>query len=309
MTVSRPVLTLGPILFNWPTEKKIDFYKRIADEAPVDVVYIGEVICSKRTPFFEPAIPELIEKLQRGGKTVVLSTLSLIMASRELKQLRETAASAEVMIEANDVSTMRMLEGKPHIVGPFVNIYNEGALNYALGKGAVRVALPCELPATSIAALAKAAPQAELEVQVFGRLPLAVSSRCYHARSRDLHRDGCQYVCADDPDGMTVETLEGQKFLAVNGTETISYTVCNLIAELAQLREIGVSHFRLWPHDVDMVAVATLFRDVMDGRMPAIDAYKELERLVTFAPFSNGYFSGVEGFRFTHPEMVSDLGA
>ena len=46
-------LTLGPILFHWPADKKRDFYFQIADESPVDTVYIGEVICSKRSPFFE----------------------------------------------------------------------------------------------------------------------------------------------------------------------------------------------------------------------------------------------------------------
>ena len=42
-------LTLGPVLFNWPTPMWTDFYARIADEAPVDRVVIGEVVCSKRS--------------------------------------------------------------------------------------------------------------------------------------------------------------------------------------------------------------------------------------------------------------------
>ena len=47
-------LTLGPLLFHWPAHKRRDFYLRIADEAPIDTVYLGEVVCSKREPFFEP---------------------------------------------------------------------------------------------------------------------------------------------------------------------------------------------------------------------------------------------------------------
>ncbi|MDG2404096.1 MAG: U32 family peptidase, partial [Paracoccaceae bacterium] len=42
-----PKLTLGPIAYHWSAEARRDFYARIADEAPVDEVYLGEVICSK----------------------------------------------------------------------------------------------------------------------------------------------------------------------------------------------------------------------------------------------------------------------
>ena len=37
-------LTLGPLLFNWKLERRRDFYFRVADEAPVDCVYLGEVV-------------------------------------------------------------------------------------------------------------------------------------------------------------------------------------------------------------------------------------------------------------------------
>ncbi|MCP3056298.1 U32 family peptidase, partial [Aurantimonas sp. LRZ36] len=35
-------LTLGPVLYNWPADEWSDFYARIADEAPVDRVVVGE---------------------------------------------------------------------------------------------------------------------------------------------------------------------------------------------------------------------------------------------------------------------------
>ena len=38
-------LTIGPIAYHWPAGRKRDFYARIADEAPVGTVYLGEVIC------------------------------------------------------------------------------------------------------------------------------------------------------------------------------------------------------------------------------------------------------------------------
>jgi collagenase-like PrtC family protease len=134
-----------------------------------------------------------------------------------------------------------------------------------------------------------------LEVQAFGRLPLALSARCYHARGHGLHKDGCQYVCGEDADGLSVSTLDGAPFLAVNGTQTLSFTIYNLVAELSALLAMGIGRFRLWPHAIDMVAVAEIFRAVLDDSMEVPEATSRLARLADFAPFSNGFYHGVEG--------------
>ncbi|MEH6475147.1 MAG: U32 family peptidase [Sneathiella sp.] len=288
-------LTLGPVLYNWPAEKWRDFYFRIADEAPVDVVYIGEVTCSKRTPFFAPYIPEICDRLEKAGKEVVLDTLALVMSKRERREVQELSEHAPYLIEANDISAIGQLSGKPHIIGPFINVYNEGTLEFFYKNGASRIVLPCELPVQSIEAMGRVASGRELEVQIFGRLPLAMSARCYHARSHNLSKDGCQYVCETDPDGMDVDTLDGTPFLAVNGTHTMSYTVHNLVEELGNLQSAGVSHFRLWPHDIDMVTVTQLYRDLLDRKIDCREALSSLSELVTFAPFSNGFYHGKAG--------------
>lgn len=297
MTLTASKLTLGPVLYNWQAEKKRDFYYKIADEAPIDTIYLGEIVCSKRSPFFAPYLPEIIERLERAGKQVVLSSMSLVMSPRERRELEELSEDCAWPVEANDVSIVNLLAGKPFMIGPFINVYSEGTLAYFYDQGATRIALPAELPASSISTLAGAAGGREVEVQVFGRLPLALSARCYHARSHNLSKDGCQYVCENDPDGMEVTTLDGTPFLCVNGTQTMSYTVSTLLAELNTLKQAGVSHFRLWPQDVDMVAVANLYRAVLDGREEAGGAEAHLQQLVAFAPFANGFYHSVEGMR------------
>ena len=61
--LAMSALTLGPLLFNWKPERRRDFYFRVADEAPVDCVYLGEVVCSKREPFFVDDLPAIAERL------------------------------------------------------------------------------------------------------------------------------------------------------------------------------------------------------------------------------------------------------
>ncbi len=288
-------LTLGPVLFNWPAAEWRDFHFRIADEALVDVVYLGEVVCSKRAPAIAAYLPEVVDRLRGAGKKVVLSTLALVVGERDMDAVRALAAEPDHLVEANDISAIALLAGRRHVVGPFVNVYNEGTLRSLTHGGAIRVVLSNELSGGALAVLADAADAVELEVQVFGRLPLAISARCYHARVHGLHKDNCQYVCAEDADGMVLDTLDGEPFLAINGTQTMSYTYGNLVGELGDLVAMGINCFRLWPHATDMVAVARTFRDVLDGRDDAEAGRARLAGLANVAPFSNGFYHGHEG--------------
>jgi len=298
-TTGKAKLTLGPLLFNWPADRVREFYGRIAEEAPVDTVYLGEVVCSKRAPLLGPALAEAAERLCAAGKEVVASTLALVLDAKDMAMVTAAADDETLLVEANDTAALAQLAGRHHTIGPYINVYNEGTLACLAENGAMRVCLPPELHRGAIAALA-ASGHAELELQVFGRLPLALSARCYHARAHGLHKDNCRYVCSEDPDGMPVETLAGEPFLTVNGIQTLSNSYCNLIHELGDLMEIGVRRFRLSPQDGDMIAVARLFRKTLDGVMEAKDADAELAALLPEIAFSNGYYHRREGLALIH---------
>jgi O2-independent ubiquinone biosynthesis protein UbiV len=294
---NNPDLTLGPLLFHWGADAWRDFYFRIADEADVGCVYLGEVVCEKRIGAVAKRFDAVRERLVAGGKEVVLSTLALIMSDDDLAAVKAMTGEADLLVEANDVAACALMAGRPHAIGPYVNIYNEGTLAAFAGRGATRVCLPPELPAESLEILAADAP-AELEVQVFGRFPLALSARCYAARARGLAKENCGFVCREDGDGLAVDTLDGDLFLAANGLQTLSGACGNLIAELGSLRDIGLSRFRLSPQSADMVAIARIFRDVLDGRMEAEAADRRLAELVPDMPFANGFYHGAEGAAF-----------
>ncbi|CAH2599405.1 Ubiquinone biosynthesis protein UbiV [Rhodovastum atsumiense] len=293
-------LVMGPVLFHWPAETLRDFYFRIADEAEVDTVCVGEVVCSKRMPFFKDHMPEVIQRLQRAGKEVVLSSLSLMSDKREEAAMRELIALAPGLVEANDVAVLRELGGKPHMIGPFINIYNEDALGYLVRGGAVRACLNPEVPGNVVNELAQRST-VPLEVMVFGRQPLAISARCFHARAEGRTKDGCQFACNADPDGRVVRTIEDVGFLALNGCQTLSYTCGNLVHELAPLQQAGVERFRLSPQSGDMVATARIFRAVLDGKLAPAAAVEQLSVLHPDLPFANGFYYAEPGHRFVQP--------
>jgi collagenase-like PrtC family protease len=293
-------LVLGPVLFQWPAATLRDFWFRIADEADVDAVCVGEVVCSKRMPHVAEVLPAAIERLRSAGKEVLLASLALVADEREAAAMRALADAAPGLVEANDVSLLSDLDGRPHAIGPAINIYNEDALAFLVAHGAVRACLNPELPGTLIAALAQLSA-IPLEVMVFGRLPLAISARCFHARAEDRSKDSCQFACRADADGRSIRTIEGMPFLAMNGLQTLSYGCFNLMGELAAMRAAGIDRFRLSPHSGDMVASAALFRDVLEGRLDAAGGVQRLALLHPELPFANGFWHAAPGHQFAFP--------
>ncbi|MBI5130529.1 MAG: U32 family peptidase [Rhodopseudomonas palustris] len=290
-------LTLGPVLYNWKPELWRDFYFRIADEAPVDVVVVGEVVCSKRSPFLEPHIPEVVERLAGAGKTVLMGSLTLMSLPRERKAMLELAGDDQFTMEVNDLTCLGMLGGKPHAIGPFVNIYNEATAKYFATRGATRICLPPELPLSAIRAIAQSQPDVTFEVFSFGRVPLAISARCYHARLNKLSKDNCKFVCEQDPDGLAVTTLDDEPFLAMNGVQTLSYTCASLLGDVDKLRDAGAGAMRLSPQQCDMVAVAQLFRDAIDGKVAPSEGAAKLSAIYPLKQ-SNGFLFSKPGAAF-----------
>ncbi|MCU9850139.1 U32 family peptidase [Defluviimonas sp. WL0024] len=293
-------LTLGPIPFHWSAEARRDFYARIADEAPVDTVYLGEVICSKRAPFFEADLPEIADRLERAGKRVVFSSLAEIMLKRERKATEGLCAGEDGReVEANNAAALLHLSGRPHRVGPYMNVYNEETMAFLAGRGATHFALPAELPRASVAVLAARSKALGVgtEVQVFGRASLALSARCYHARAHGRTKDNCQFVCEEDPDGMELDTMDGKAFLIVNGIQTMSRSYVNLSGAVPDMVTLGVTALRLGPQKQDMVAVAKVFRLLADGEIGPDDAGARLDALELGVPFSDGFWHGEAGYR------------
>lgn len=289
-------LTIGPNQFFWPAETVRGFYRQVAP-SPAARVVLGELVCSKRLPFWEGEIPGAIEALHAAGKEVALATLALVTLKRE-RRLTADLMDLGLPVEVNDLTALRhMPVGRPFWVGPLVNVYNEGTLRWLAKRGAVRVCLPPELPLASVATLARAGADLGVAVEVWGhgRLPLALSGRCYHARLHDRAKDSCQFVCEEDPDGRDVETLDGQPFLAVNGIQTLSQSTATAAHQVEALREAGVSALRLSPQSRGFAETVALYHQRLAGETGAGELASALRVWVPGGALSDGFLTGPAG--------------
>ena len=76
-------LTIGPNQFFWQADIWREFNRNMAADAPVDRMVLGELVCSKRLPFYQNHIPEAVEQVQASGKAVSLTSLALVTLKRE----------------------------------------------------------------------------------------------------------------------------------------------------------------------------------------------------------------------------------
>lgn len=288
-------LALGPVLYYWTQEKLQAFYEEVA-ASPVDIVYLGETVCSRRHIMRLPDWLELAKKLADAGKKVVLSTLTLIESESDLKTLRRITENGEFAVEANDMGAVHLLTGRaPFIAGPYLNIYNPQTLNLMATLGAQRWVMPVEMSREALQPLQQARPAGmETEVFSFGRLPLAFSSRCFTARFHNLPKDDCRFLCLDDPDGKTMRTRESKPFLVINGIQTQSALMHNLIGDLDSLRDLGVDVLRISPQYAHTSEIIRLFHDCIERRASPELAMQKMGSLTPEAA-CNGYWHGRSG--------------
>lgn len=297
-------LALGPLLYFWSRDDVLAFYRQVRDW-PVDVVYLGEVVCSKRRGVRLEDWLAIAEELTAAGKEVVLSTLALIEAESELLTLRRIIDNGRFVVETNDMGAVRLAADKvPFVAGPHLNAYNCETLDLLRELGAQRWVMPVELSRATLAAIQSCRPQGlETEVFAFGRLPLAFSARCFTARHYNLPKDDCQLRCGDFSDGLVLNSQEGKPFLAMNGIQTQSAATCNLIGVVPELKELDVEVLRLSPQSRHMDTIVSTFRVVIDGTLTPRQGVEAMAGLTRGEP-CNGYWYGGAGLAWLDQDEV-----
>jgi len=297
-------LSLGPLLYYWPREQVLAFYESVASSA-VDIVYLGEAVCSRRHELRLSDWLDIARQLRDAGKEVVLSTQVLIESGADVTVLHKIAENGEFMVEANDMGAVRCVENKvPFVGGPHLNIYNLPTLQWMAPLGMQRWVLPLELGRDDLALIQQGRPAGlQTEVFAYGRMPLAFSARCFTARHANLPKDDCQFKCMDYPDGLLMRTRESEEFLVLNGIQTQSARVYNLLPEVAALVKLGVDVIRISPQSAHTLRIIDLFKAVMAGQLAANVANAELQTLMP-EKACNGYWYGKPGMETVAPELA-----
>ena len=283
-------LTLGPLQYFWPRARTLAFYQQAADW-PLDVIYLGETVCSKRRELTTRDWIALASELAESGKEVVLSSLALLEAESELGALQRLVENGRFLVEADDVSAVQLCRerGLKFVGGPTLNVYNQRTLALLQDDGLCRLVLGVEQGREQVRELSEAMQAAgavmpELEIITWGRLPLAYSARCFTARALDVAKDQCGFRCIEHPDGLALATREGQPFLRINGVQVLGRDAADLGPELAELREAGITLLRLYPQAEGMAEIVAHFH-------AAINSHEPVSRIGE----RNGYWHGIAG--------------
>jgi O2-independent ubiquinone biosynthesis protein UbiV len=288
-------LALGPLLYYWPRATVLRFYADAARSA-VDIVYLGELVCSRRHEVSFDDWLAIGADLAAAGKEVVLSAQALTESEGDLKLMRRAVANGRWRVEANDWGAARLLsDTEGWVAGPHLNVYNPHTLALVAGLGATRWVAPLEATRELVAGVGAARPLGvEAEVFAHGRMPLAFSARCFTARRFNRQKEDCGYACIDFPDGMALDTREGRPFLAANGIQTQSAGVYCLVEDLKGLHEAGVGILRVSPQSSGTQQVLQVLRETCDGVLDAVDARKALAA-ASPGELWNGFWHGRPG--------------
>lgn len=275
--------SLGTVTYPWTITQLREFYTQVAITPEINKVYLGEVVCSKRAALINKYLPELIQLLQNANKEVYLATPllnnddeSYLLMLNNINLAKEFGCGVEI----NDLSALKYASGLSLVAGPAINIYNQTALSVLARNQIKMICPPYEISKQIMLDLANS--NMELEIMVFGNLPLSISSRCFTAHNLGSSREDCKLICFKHAEGVAVSSDEDNQLFMINGMQIQSAKIYNLIPQINELFSSGVRSFRINP--TNLVSLKTI-----------LDQIRGINNIFEHDIYVNGFYFGKEG--------------
>ncbi|MEC5162078.1 MULTISPECIES: U32 family peptidase [unclassified Janthinobacterium] len=253
-------ISLAPLAHYWSKADTLRFYAE-ARYWPVDIIYLGEVVCSRRHLMQSQDWFALAQDLRAAGKQVVMATLLRVDndADRHATEaLVERAVADGLQLEANCfgvVRAIRAMQGQSFVAGPSLNAHHEGILSWLAMLGASRFQPPPGLPLDVLGALQQRRPAGmQTEVSVWGQLALEFNAHCFSARDGAQGQGVCDFRCQGEPRRLPAQTGRRGAGLPLAGENCV-----DMFAQVPALRSLGVEIIRVQPQAHGMAALLKAF--------------------------------------------------
>lgn len=288
--INLPTISLAPLHYPWSGEQIRQFYQEAAQNPIISRIYLGEIVCAKRRPLLQKYLTAIIEDLQAANKEIVISTPVLHNDNDSHQLMLDNIALAkqhQLAVEINDLAGVTHLDGQKFIIGPYINTYNRDTLGVFQRIGAQLLSPPFECNQTVIRDLAQA--NLPLEITIFGKIPLSISSRCFIAHNLQLERDECKLACIKENQELIASSNDTDLF-TINGMQVQSAKIYNLINQLPELLAMGINNFRVMPTTGFSLA------KISDMILARLNNQKPLD--LDDSQFVNGFYHNCEGYKY-----------
>lgn len=285
-----PTISLAPLHYPWSGEEITRFYQEAAENPLIKRIYLGEIVCAKRRPLLQKYLTAIIENLLTSDKEIVIST-PVLHNDNDSHQLMldniTLAKDHQLTVEINDLAGLVHLNNQPFIIGPYINTYNQDTLNVFKRSGARLLCPPFECNQTVIRDLAQG--NLPLEITIFGKIPLSISSRCFIAHNLQVEREDCKLACIQQNRELIASSGSTDLF-TINGMQVQSAKIYNLINQLPELLAMGISNFRIMPTGgFSLEKITGMISMVLTEQKP-LDFDNNL--------FVNGFYHNCEGYKY-----------
>ena len=108
-----------------------------------------------------------------------------------------------------------------------------------------------------------------------------------------MKKDDCGFRCIEQPDGLALNSQEGQRFLTINGIQTQSAALHDLIGHTQDLLDIGVNVMRVSPQSRGTLEAIESLSRIREQQQPIdIPLPANMARC-------NGYWQGHPGMNWS----------